>query len=437
MTNAAESDDRGDGDASRGERWDRGGRAATGARAHGAGKLDRLLAAWRDRAIAFADAGRFTADIKSNNFDVIRLFLALLVIYSHSYPGVGLNDREPLSVLTRGQSTLGEISVLSFFMISGFLITRSWAGTPRLGDYLSKRVRRIYPGFIVSCLICLLVVGPIGALGHAGYWAGFNPFGFAGRLLLLNPRFPQTFHGKLTTDVNGSLWTIRWEFLCYLCVPVVALLGCLRRRRRLAALFAASMLLLIIKSYAAPHINFPGRLATAFVAGQIFYVYSDKIVYRRTWFYFAAAVMLFSAVASRLNLYHILFPIFGGYVLFYVAFAKVKVLGWLKASLRGVDISYGVYLYGWPIEGLILWVSRTPLNPNVLFLMTAPASLIVGTLSWYLVERHFLHHRSSRTTTVKAGGPARARVEPSVQASTGVVGTFLLADGKGVGESVR
>ena len=110
----------------------------------------------------------FLADISRNNFDIIRLCLAFLVIFSHSYPLLNYELKEPLSVLSVQQTTFGELAVTAFFTISGFLITRSWNGSRSLQSYLVKRVCRIYPGFLVASLLCL----------------------FAAKLLLLQPSFP-------------------------------------------------------------------------------------------------------------------------------------------------------------------------------------------------------------------------------------------------------
>ena len=97
-----------------------------------------------------------------NNFDFLRLFLAILVIFSHCYPlGVGTEANEPFIRLTHGQATGGAIAVDLFFIMSGYLITASVLRSEGIRDFLSKRVRRIYPGYMITMLLWALVIVPL------------------------------------------------------------------------------------------------------------------------------------------------------------------------------------------------------------------------------------------------------------------------------------
>src|SRR5258705_13033251 len=105
----------------------------------------------------FAAAGRS----RNNTFDFLRLALAMPVLVSHCYPLTqGNNDREPLSQLTGGNEDLGRVAVAGFFILSGFLIANSWAGSLGLLDFLRRRALRIYPGFIAAVLFTSFVIGP-------------------------------------------------------------------------------------------------------------------------------------------------------------------------------------------------------------------------------------------------------------------------------------
>jgi peptidoglycan/LPS O-acetylase OafA/YrhL len=107
-----------------------------------------------------------------NNIDLLRLVLAALVIFSHSYPL--LHVPEPVRLATRGQRSAGELAVDGFFILSGFLIARSWQSSRGLGDYLRRRVFRIYPGFLVAILFSGLIAAPSLEESPSVYWQAFS-----------------------------------------------------------------------------------------------------------------------------------------------------------------------------------------------------------------------------------------------------------------------
>src|ERR671927_618625 len=82
-------------------------------------------------------------DPRANSLNFLRLLLALTVIVSHAWPLGGLG-KEPL---LDGRSP-GGYAVYGFFALSGYLITGSRLNS-RLGDFLKRRVLRLYPAFLV------------------------------------------------------------------------------------------------------------------------------------------------------------------------------------------------------------------------------------------------------------------------------------------------
>ena len=98
---------------------------------------------------------------RSNNFDCLRLFAALLVIFSHSYPILyGKDSPDPLKRLT-GYLSFGDLAVAVFFVISGLLVAGSFVSDPQPLRYLQKRSLRIFPALIICTLFCVMVVGPL------------------------------------------------------------------------------------------------------------------------------------------------------------------------------------------------------------------------------------------------------------------------------------
>ena len=158
-----------------------------------------------------------------NNFDAIRLAMALFVVWSHSFAiYIGSEDTEPISLLMNGTDNAGNVGVLVFFIISGFLICQSFNQRKTVQNYFERRVRRIYPGYMVATAICAFIVIPIFS-SHADLSAK-EVFKTVGLNLLLRNYFPPSdvFAGR---PLNGSLWSIPFEFWCYI---GLALLGTLR-----------------------------------------------------------------------------------------------------------------------------------------------------------------------------------------------------------------
>ena len=155
----------------------------------------------------------------------------------------------------------GGVAVPFFFVISGFLVTRSWLTDPRPGDFLQKRVLRIYPGFLAASLFCALVVGPLGPPMPPPTGTSFSREVCALGLVLVGPYIPTIFVSlPMSTGVNGSFWTLRYEGYCYLFVLALGLLGLYRRRGALLAVFLVLYVLRETQTLTG-HIFLPGPRA--------------------------------------------------------------------------------------------------------------------------------------------------------------------------------
>jgi peptidoglycan/LPS O-acetylase OafA/YrhL len=321
---------------------------------------------------------------RANNFTPLRLLLALLVLLAHAPELVdGDRRREPLTWLF-GTLSFGEFAVDCFFLLSGYLIVQSWLAAPHAASYLRKRVLRIYPGFVVASLICGFVVGPLGA-DPAAYGAQFWPGGFVtGIALLQTPVVPPVFAGQPHASVNGSMWTISLEFACYLTVLAAGLAGALRRRHiwlAASAALVAGTLAWQLAGHALPDL---ARLAMCFFCGGSFYLYREQVARwpTRPLTVFPAIVILLAALGSRVLAEPVLATL-GCWLLLRAAFAPAAALAPLR---RLPDVSYGVYLYGWPVQKLLLWYWPA-LSPWTLFALAAPLAIALGAASWYLVEK--------------------------------------------------
>lgn len=319
--------------------------------------------------------------------------------------------REPLTRIFHTLS-LGELAVDCFFLLSGYLITQSMIRSGSLLEFLKRRVLRIYPGFAVAFLASTYVLGPL---------VGAHPLSRGVRTLLRIPlllepsRFPHQLAGLPFPFLNGAMWTIKFEFCCYLMVGMLGALGILRRRWAVFLLTAVAATLFVAYQFGFgatfPIYGSSMRFGTVFLVGSNFYLFRDRIFSRlrgRT-----AAV---SAFVAALALYRdpyfadVGLALFGGAALFWLAFKAS--LGPIQKINDRWDISYGVYLYGWPVTSLLLWEQRG-ISPWKLAPEAILFSFAMGAISWWGVEKWF---KSPTKPSLKNIQPSLVSEESTVSA---------------------
>ena len=332
---------------------------------------------------------------KQNNLNFLRFFMAIAVIAGHSFLAVqGDVQNDPVSRLTRGQLYSGSLAVNAFFLISGYLIVQSWLYSKGTGDYLKKRCLRIYPGFLACSLLCLFVVGPVLFGSFGGYFHTAHCLHNLRTLLCLNVLDIHPFARTPDQSVDGPLWTIAPEFLCYLLVMGLGLLTGYRNRKTIVGLFAVTWVGYLVQtathwqtSFALPlHLGgkvdeWP-RLITYFMAGMCFYFFRERIRYTPR---LLAGAFVLLAASAPVKLLPATLPLCGGYLLFYFAFSpNIR----LHRFGTKTDLTYGIYLYGWPLQQILL-KSFPALNALLLTALALPLACLAAWLSWNYVEKPF------------------------------------------------
>jgi peptidoglycan/LPS O-acetylase OafA/YrhL len=244
---------------------------------------------------------------------------------------------------------------------------------------------------MVAALISTFVVGSL-ASGVPHFFRSLGTTYVASMLLLGSPITPPVYPGHPYALVNGSLWTIAYECRCYL---LIALLGALRLVRRsiwlgACALFFLFMLNEHLQRYFLWHgfllvtgvPEFFFRFTPIFFLGGCFYLFKDRIPFRPSLAILAAVGFVLLVPRARIS--EAAMVICGGYLLFYLGRMPSHVLERLKFP----DISYGIYLYGWPVEGLWIWYFHG--SPWVTFLGSTVICCGLGWLSWHFIERPML-----------------------------------------------
>lgn len=336
---------------------------------------------------------------RRNNFDALRLAAAVLVIFGHSFAITsGTLADEPLWRFSRQQFHSGMLAVRIFFIISGFLIAASYLRLGRLGDFARNRALRIFPGLVAAVLVTVLVIGPLAtSLPLGDYFRDPRTVAYFKTLTLrlhgANDRLPGVFEGNpLAASVNGSLWTLFYEAVCYALAAAMGVLGLLRKRVMLPVFMAAMLVRPLILALAPASSLLGGEslhLGQAFVAGMLAYVGRDSIPISGRLALLAAGGLV---AGTALGLGNLLVPVLGTYLVLVLAYSPSISLH--DVAQRG-DYSYGLYIYAFPVQQLIVQAAGRPMSHTLNFLAAVPATLLLATLSWHLVEKRFLALKAS------------------------------------------
>jgi peptidoglycan/LPS O-acetylase OafA/YrhL len=329
---------------------------------------------------------------RKNLFDVLRLVAAATVLFTHSWTLTGRGD--PLFGVWHNQT--GTLGVLVFFGISGFLIAGSWVTEPRVRAFALKRALRVLPGLIVCAVVTAFVIGPLVTADPLGsYFADPSVYLYVVRQLALitfNPFLPGVFETNPYPDVvNGSLWTLPLEACCYMAVAVAGVIGVLHRRWLLIGLLAVVVIAVAIGR---PPDDPLGEVHTlsdtlvnalracgAFLCGTVLWFSRERLP-RNPW---PLAVVAMGIVVLPLPE-----GVHSAVAMLVIPLAAICVglhpPGRAGFILKPGDVSYGVYIYSYPVQQTLVYLLPA-ISPVALLLLTAPAAYVLRLLSWRLVER--------------------------------------------------
>ncbi|HXQ52768.1 MAG TPA: acyltransferase [Stellaceae bacterium] len=340
---------------------------------------------------------------RANNFDALRLIAAATVIYSHSFIIANGNENaEPLIVASGRQSILGLAGVFVFFAISGFLVTQSWEETRSPWRYLAKRCLRIFPGLVLALVLSGFVLAPVVSTLKLGeYLSHAEPYRYVFWNTLLDLR-QHELPGVMFVDnpvgleVNGSLWTLRYEFEMYLMVLALGVTGLLRLPVLLALLALGLACIQFQQVPALDALGGWGWMLSFFVAGMVLYKLRGTRIFDGR----IALLALIGLVATvRFGGFILMFSIFGCYVALYLALHPR--LPRIPAARWG-DLSYGLYIYGWPSEQAVIWALGGHATQMQVFLLALPLAALLAFVSWHVVEQPALRLKPRGARTLPA-----------------------------------
>jgi len=331
-----------------------------------------------------------TSSARDNNFNLMRMLAALAVLLSHSFPlALGPRAVEPFQA-SLGM-TLGTLAVGIFFTISGYLVTASLVSRPSLADFALARARRIYPGLWVAIALTVFVLGAgfttldlDDYLSHPRTWFyvlknGTLLFGFVDRLPGVFADLP--YPGV----VNGSLWTLPIEVRLYVALAAVQAALLWWRRRRPGApigpvLVALAASCVVTVAWQCAESSSALRFSAMFFVGAVLQLYRHRIPFSVPGL--AAGVALLAVGSIDTGLFALAFVSAGAYVVLCLAYLPG---GWLRRYNRLGDYSYGLYIYAFPVQQLVV-LAMPGIGVAALFAASAAGTLVLAVLSWHLVE---------------------------------------------------
>lgn len=334
---------------------------------------------------------------RSNSMDVLRLVFAGMVAVAHALAiGAGWQP-------TIGGTQIAALAVDGFFVLSGFLITASFLRLPP-GRFLWHRFLRIMPAFWACLIITAVVVAPIVAalegLDPGSVFTGENASWkyVAGNAALYMTRFDVaglplgTYQPQV---INGALWTLFYEVVCYLMVFALGLIGGLTRHRWLTWTVAVISTVALILPMAG--VDLPGdlfwRFFLIFTLGMLGWLYRDRIPITRT--LTCAAVVLLLVSMLILPDYRPL----GGVAFAYLCLVAMVATPRLRKRLT-TDVSYGLYVWHWPVQVILVLAGALEVMPTAVYVALSVAlATAAAWISWHGLEKHALAAKNYRRGT--------------------------------------
>lgn len=326
----------------------------------------------------------------SNNFDFVRFVASSLVLFSHSFSLINSSKEDFLYIVFDGQVTSGRFAVVVFFIISGFLVSASWFNRGSFVDFMSARVFRIIPGLALMLLVTISLCFFLTHEKNLGYLISSVKY-FINNISLYRVSYflPGVFEeNPFGPAVNGSLWTLRLEFSCYLILAFLGAVGFFRRSI-VWLIWAVSLALSQLSDIPTTFLKEFFPLLVWFSSGMLAYLYRDLQLPRNGYLYLLAIMFVFIVAGLGLQ--------FVSPVLAFLLIRLIYVGGPLANFGKYGDFSYGIYIYAFPIQQFVVYlITKSILHPMawwVVFMVSFPLSLLFAVASWHLVEKRFLKVR--------------------------------------------
>ncbi|AUS04133.1 acyltransferase family protein [Pseudotamlana carrageenivorans] len=332
---------------------------------------------------------------KYNNFDFLRFLFAVFVVITHAFAISGYGENKEWGMqLSNNQVALSQIGLSGFFLISGYFMIQSLQRSKSILDYFKKRFLRLFPALMVLLIITVLLL-PIVYEGKIPFYENKQVFTYIPNNLSLycfQPVIKGVFDNNPYHSINGSLWTLRYEFSMYI---AIGLLYFIKNNLKLVRVVIGAVFIVMLICYnfflqrfgGASVLGMQGshilNLGLFFVCGSFLATLRlEHIKNKKAVLLIGAMVLLISVYFNfYMHIKHIMLPI----VVLLIGFIP---LPFFSSFGKFGDASYGVYIYSFPVQQGLMYFFELKLYP--LMFLSVFISIILGYLSWWLVEKQAL-----------------------------------------------
>ena len=330
-----------------------------------------------------------------NFFTPLRIIMALMVVLGHAaVVKTGNSSAEPGLFFAY---TPSYTAVNAFFIVSGFLVTRSMLHRGDMAGFAAARILRIFPALLAFVLVTTFIMGAaVTSMPVTDYLTHpetlSQPFQVLS-FLKTEMYLPGTFESNPEHHSGATLWTLRYEFLAYIGTFVAFAFGLLRTRSLIAMQFIIFAVAYPVAIRTGVYDALPATAQAMLRFGLAYGLGAAIFAFRETLRFNLWVPVLFLGLAALLHNspeMEILFNLGIASIVFLLAYVKAPKWNWLQ---KLDDVSYGIYIYHWAVLQCLLLVSPA-FNTYALALCAAVISAVLAWISWHIIEKPALKSKS-------------------------------------------
>jgi peptidoglycan/LPS O-acetylase OafA/YrhL len=318
---------------------------------------------------------------------------AFFVLISHSFGILNKGLQQPGIWIAGNFIIPSEVGLYIFFTISGYLVTQSLEQSKTYLHYLWKRFLRIVPALVVVNIACILIGSLVGVLSFKEYFSNKETWTYLLRncTLVVNQfTLPGVFTTLDDRSVNASLWTILIEVKFYLLLMVAGASNMLQRKWLPAILFVLFQIVRLSLSHyqvtlkgfePTAYFNF----GTYFYLGTLLYCFRKEIPLK---WYVSLLLLLLAFFTRNTALHPLSMALFLAYFILFIGKSKSII------SLKGRDFSYGLYLYAFPVQQVVLLYAGYDIPVWLHVFLSTLIALLFGIASWFIIEKPALKRKA-------------------------------------------